>query len=106
MPESIPQRQERERMRNGKEKTPTCFQIGVSYLKLDDDLRSPVEACPVLRGCIVSLLSSGWGQLVPMLYGRQAMRLLRGCCVRTAKRGKSDNAVTGISCISRLSPVL
>ena len=24
------------------------------------------------RRCIVSLLSSGWGQVVPMLYGRQA----------------------------------
>src|SRR5690606_239477 len=62
-----------------KEKTPTCFQIGVSYLKLDDDLLSHGEAPHYHRRCIVSLLSSEWDQVVPMLYGRQAIRLLRGC---------------------------
>src|SRR5690606_15326798 len=64
---------------NGKEKTPTCFQSGDSYLKLDDDALSHGEAAHCHRRCIVSLLSSEWDQVVPMLYGRQAIRLLRGC---------------------------
>ena len=66
-------------MRNGKEKTPTCFQVGVFCLVLDDDLLSHGEAPHYHRRCIVSLLSSEWDQVVPMLYGRQAIRLLRGC---------------------------
>ena len=46
-------------------------QIGVSELNLDDDLLSHGETPHYHRRCIVSLLSSGWDQVVPMLYGRQ-----------------------------------
>src|SRR5690606_22952659 len=52
---------------------------GVFYLVLDDDLLSHGEAPHYHRRCIVSLLRSEWDQVVPMLYGRQAIRLLRGC---------------------------
>ena len=47
------------------------MQIGVSEFNLDDDLLSHGEAPHYHRRCIVSLLSSGWDQVVPMLYGRQ-----------------------------------
>jgi hypothetical protein len=46
-------------------------QIGVSEFNLDDDLLSHGETPHYHRRCIVSLLSSGWDQVVPMLYGRQ-----------------------------------
>jgi hypothetical protein len=41
---------------------------------LDDDLLSHGETPHYHRRCIVSLLSSGWDQVVPMLYGRQEIR--------------------------------
>ena len=37
-----------------------------------DDLLSHGEAPHYHRRCAVSLLSSGWDQVVPTLYGRQA----------------------------------
>src|SRR5471030_2396850 len=49
-------------------------QIGVSEFNLDDDLLSHGETPHYHRRCIVSLLSSGWDQVVPMLYGRQEIR--------------------------------
>ena len=45
-------------------------------VKLDDDLLSHGETPHYHRRCIVSLLSSEWDQVVPTLYGRQAIRLL------------------------------
>ena len=51
-------------------------QIGVSEFNLDDDLLSHGETPHYHRRCIVSLLSSGWDQVVPMLYGRQEIRVL------------------------------
>ena len=56
-------------------KTPTAFAIGVSEFNLDDDLLSHGETPHYHRRCIVSLLSSGWDQVVPMLYGRQEIRV-------------------------------
>ena len=44
--------------------------------KLDDDLLSHGETPHYHRRCIVSLLSSGWDQVVPTLYGRQEIRVL------------------------------
>ena len=52
------------------------MQIGVSEFNLDDDLLSHGETPHYHRRCIVSLLSSGWDQVVPMLYGRQEIRVL------------------------------
>ena len=60
----------------GQNKTPTAFAIGVSEFNLDDDLLSHGETPHYHRRCIVSLLSSGWDQVVPMLYGRQEIRVL------------------------------
>ena len=57
-------------------KTPTAFAIGVLEFNLDDDLLSHGETPHYHRRCIVSLLSSGWDQVVPMLYGRQEIRVL------------------------------
>ena len=57
-------------------KTPIAFAIGVSEFNLDDDLLSHGETPHYHRRCIVSLLSSGWDQVVPMLYGRQEIRVL------------------------------
>ena len=57
-------------------KTPTALAIGVSEFNLDDDLLSHGETPHYHRRCIVSLLSSGWDQVVPMLYGRQEIRVL------------------------------
>ena len=47
-------------------------------MNLDDDLLSHGEAPHYHRRCIVSLLSSGWDQVVPMLYGRQEILLPEG----------------------------
>ena len=47
---------------------------GYFNLALDDDLLSHEETSHYHRRCIVSLLSSGWDQVVPVLYGRQAIR--------------------------------
>ena len=41
--------------------------------KLDNDLLSHGETPHYHRRCIVSLLSSGWDQVVPTLYVRQAI---------------------------------
>ena len=41
-------------------------------IKLDDDLLSHGETPHYHRRSAVSLLSSVWGQVVPILYGRQA----------------------------------
>ena len=49
--------------------------IGVSVEVLDDDLLSHGETPHYHRRCVVSLLSSGWDQVVPTLYGRQAICL-------------------------------
>ena len=49
---------------------------GISLLKPGDDLLSHGETPNYHRRCIVSLLSSGWNQVGPILYGRQA-NLLR-----------------------------
>ena len=49
-------------------------QMGVLEFNLDDDLLSHGETPHYHRRCIVSLLSSGWDQVVPMLYGRQEIR--------------------------------
>ena len=57
-------------------KTPSAFANGVSEFNLDDDLLSHGETPHYHRRCIVSLLSSGWDQVVPMLYGRQEIRVL------------------------------
>ena len=51
-------------------------QTGVLEFNLDDDLLSHGETPHYHRRCIVSLLSSGWDQVVPMLYGRQEIRVL------------------------------
>src|SRR5690606_41019126 len=48
--------------------------IGGLVYELDDDLLSHGEAPHYHRRCVVSLLSSGWDQVVPTLYGRQAIR--------------------------------
>ena len=58
-------------------KTPDCISNqGVLEFNLDDDLLSHGETPHYHRRCIVSLLSSGWDQVVPMLYGRQEIRVL------------------------------
>ena len=46
--------------------------IGAWVFKPGDDLLSHGETPHYHRRCIVSLLSSVWSQVVPMLYGRQA----------------------------------
>ena len=70
-----------------KNKTPTAFAIGVSEFNLDDDLLSHGETPHYHRRCIVSLLSSGWDQVVPMLYGRQEIRVLTRSLERFSKSG-------------------
>ena len=45
-------------------------------MNLDDDLLSHGETPHYHRRYVVSLLSSGRDQVVPTLYGRQAIRLL------------------------------
>ena len=59
-----------------KNKTPSAFAHGVLEFNLDDDLLSHGETPHYHRRCIVSLLSSGWDQVVPTLYGRQEIRVL------------------------------
>src|SRR5471030_3183340 len=51
-------------------------QIGVSEFNLDDDLLSHGETPHYHRRCIVSLLRSGWNQVVPMLTGSKEIREL------------------------------
>ena len=70
-----------------KNKTPSALADGVSEFNLDDDLLSHGETPHYHRRCIVSLLSSGWDQVVPMLYGRQEIRVpSRGSCLASANR--------------------
>ena len=64
------------RFSTAQNKTPSAFANGVSEFNLDDDLLSHGETPHYHRRCIVSLLSSGWDQVVPMLYGRQEIRVL------------------------------
>ena len=64
---------------------------GFSYLALDDDLLSHGEAPHYHRRCIVSLLSSGWDQVVPMLYSRQAI-----CCCPLGVQLKKLGCVTEV----------
>src|SRR5690606_36347311 len=49
--------------------------LGFWFWVLDDALLSHGEAPHYHRRGVVSLLSSGWDQVVPTLYGRQAIRL-------------------------------
>ena len=58
--------------RNPKNKNPGPTDRGFCFLEPGDDLLSHGETPHYHRRCIVSLLSSGWSQVVPMLYGRQA----------------------------------
>ena len=53
-------------------KNPSRKPAGVIYLKPGDDLLSHGDTPHYHRRGHVSLLSSGWGQVVPCLYGRQA----------------------------------
>ena len=55
-----------------KAKPPQQSLRGFFFLKPGDDLLSHGETPHYHRRCIVSLLSSVWSQVVPMLYGRQA----------------------------------
>ena len=54
-----------------KTKPLTAYAIRGFGMNLDDDQLSHGETPHYHRRCIVSLLSSGWDQVVPMLYGRQ-----------------------------------
>ena len=56
------------------QKPPSHGWLGGSQWALDDDLLSHGETPHYHRRCVVSLLSSGWDQVVPTLYGRQAIR--------------------------------
>ena len=64
-------------------------------LKPGNDLLSHGETPHYHRRCIVSLLSSGWGQVVPMLYGRQANWLARSWvfCARCTARLQTNRVV-------------
>ena len=70
-----------------KNKTPSALADGVSEFNLDDDLLSHGETPHYHRRYIVSLLSSGWDQVVPMLYGRQEIRVLTRSDERFSKSG-------------------
>ena len=60
---------------SAQKQTPYPFtRIGGLEFKLDDDLLSHGETPHYHRRCVVSLLSSGWDQVVPTLYGRQEIR--------------------------------
>ena len=61
-------------------------QIGVSKFNLDDDLLSHGEAPHYHRRCVVSLLSSGWDQVVPTLYGRQEILAAKSSFNASANR--------------------
>lgn len=56
-------------------------------MNLDDDLLSHGETPHYHRRCIVSLLSSGWDQVVPMLYGRQEILLPEGLGRHSSESG-------------------
>src|SRR5690606_13757539 len=62
--------------RGRKDRIPTRLSgLGFWFWVLDDALLSHGEAPHYHRRGVVSLLSSGWDQVVPTLYGRQAIRL-------------------------------
>src|SRR5690606_21298674 len=67
-------------------------------IALDDDLLSHGETPHYHRRCIVSLLSSEWDQVVPMLYCRQAIRCYAAVCPHGVKGGKSDSVQTRGNC--------
>ena len=76
--------------------------VGGLGKELDDDLLSHGETPHYHRRCVVSLLSSGWDQVVPTLYGRQAIQLLpRG--LAAAANWVCDQ---GIACSCRFSVLL
>lgn len=60
--------------------------VGGLGKELDDDLLSHGETPHYHRRCVVSLLSSGRDQVVPTLYGRQAIQLLPRCLAAAANR--------------------
>ena len=65
------------------QRTPGSVAAGGSlYLEPGDDLLSHGETPHYHRRCVVSLLSSGWGQVVPTLCGRQANWLEGGRAYR------------------------
>ena len=70
-------------------------------MNLDDDLLSHGETPHYHRRCIVSLLSSGWDQVVPMLYGRQEIRVLSRD--QTASLQQIGYVIESVSCAFELS---
>ena len=58
-------------------KTPAAHATGVFYSKPGDDLLSHGESPHYHRRYFVSLLSSGWDQVVPKLFGRQAKLVMK-----------------------------
>ena len=62
-------------------------------MNLDDDLLSHGETPHYHRRCIVSLLSSGWDQVVPMLYGRQEIRVPKRAVRRDSAKWVCDSGV-------------
>src|SRR5690554_2345835 len=73
------------------------------YLALDDDLLSHGETPHYHRRCIVSLLSSEWIQVVPMLYVRQAILLAATAKARLLPNRICDkNKIFGNSCGSQI----
>jgi carboxylate-amine ligase len=76
----------------------TVAAIYQSLLQPGDDLLSHGETPHYHRRCVVSLLSSGWGQVVPTLYGRQANWLVGGRGV-PRHAGRSPNRPTNRSVV-------
>ena len=77
---------------------------GLVHLEPDDVLLSHGETPHYHRRCTVSLLSSGWDQVVPVLYCRQANWLsLRSICLprcaATAKPIQERSDDTNICCV-------
>ncbi|RMS89272.1 hypothetical protein ALP58_03937, partial [Pseudomonas savastanoi] len=60
---------------------------------LDDDLLSHGETPHYHRRYIVSLLSSGWDQVVPMFYGRQEIRVPNRALRRASANRVCDSSV-------------
>lgn len=67
---------------------------------LDDDLLSHGETPHYHRRCTVSLLSSGWVQVVPVLFGRQAIRLKRW--FSNASNSGKVLSVSGSDCVASI----
>ena len=64
---------------------------------LDDDLLSHGETPHYHRRYVVSLLSSGWDQVVPTCYGRQAIRYEFGG-LRTCSMSASIDSNRAVDC--------